>query len=380
MKYKEELEKFIEVLEETQEIPSFFKTEFLDFKQEKMTGKKKVGIIGDSFYSLYVRVYGLTPVLITGGSYFTGEQMDMFPQISDPIAKASIGLLLDPEYNLKEELSAVVVVAKNDSYKKAIAYLKEMGITTIQIEPIPFIREGVPFSLYKQQLTVLNDISKLVMGVFQEGKFKNELKAYEKAYELFAQDSFQGLPTITKSFFTYVLHMTGEKEEFCTALEGFLQQQSGELIPPQVTLMGSAMHLPNYKVFRIFQDIGITHFENECMNLPNYGEMEMSGGAFGLFKKGISFQHKNAFIAPTVGEVNRVELEQNTGGIIYYLLKGQISEAYQAERMEELAIKQGVPFLCVETDYTYTDSEQMKIRVEAFYEMLRSSQKIAATV
>ncbi|MFI3116297.1 MAG: 2-hydroxyacyl-CoA dehydratase family protein [Clostridia bacterium] len=372
MTYLQEMEKFLEVMGDDLKMPSYFTDEFLDIGHENEKSKK-VGIIGDSFYSLYVRAYGLTPVLLPSGSYISGEYAEMFPQISDPIAKASIGLLLDPENNFKEELDAVIIVAKNDSYKKSIAYLRDMNLAVIQVEPLPFLHEKLSFSFYKQQAMVLNDISKLVFGIFNEATFNKELKEYTRAYEIMEEDSFKTLSTMHQTFFKHVLHVANNKSDWCDELEEFLEDIEVKTFLPKVTLMGSSMHLPNYKVFQIFNDIGITHFNNECSDFPNFSEIDTNGG--GLFKKALAFHHKETFNSATVSNIDRMELPTDTGGIVYYLLKGQTSSAYHAERIEELAIEQGVPFICVETDYTYTDSEQMKIRIEAFYEMLKSSSK-----
>lgn len=379
MTYQEELEKFLEVLEQNQEIPSFFKESFLDFKLEnQQVSGKKIGVIGDSFYSLYVKAYGMEPVWLSGGGYFAGEMVDMFPQISDPVAKSAMGLLLDEELKLTETLAGVLVVAKNDSYKKTIAYLKEMGIKVIQVEPIPYIREGLPFALFRQQVIALNDISQLILGVFRENLFKKELNLYQQAYELFAEDSFLALPTIVRDFFVHVFHTTAEKEQFCEELEEFLEDKTQEIPPHQVTVFGSPICLPNYKLYQVFQDIGITHFDNQCQSFPNYEEFDFTGGTVSLLKHAFEFQHKSAYIPATVGEMEKRVMPENSGGVVYYLLKGQTSEAYETDRLEEIALAQGVSYICVETDYTYTDSEQMKIRIEAFYEMLRAAQKVKA--
>lgn len=381
MKYQEELQSFIELIGDTPQLPTYFTTEFLDFLQsEHGEGKAQVGIIGDNYYSLFVKAYGLKPVLLSGGSYFTGDNTDMFPQISDPVAKSALGLLLDPEYKLYETLAAVVVVALNDSYKKSIAYLKEMGITVIQVEPIPYIREGTPFALYKQQLSALNDISKVKFSLFSSSIFTKELQSYQRGYELLQEDACRALPTLVQAFFTHLLHNVWDKDEFCDQLEQYLEGRDTKIPPYQVTLLGSIISLPNRKVFQIFNDIGITHFDNRCDRLPNFGSLDLSGGGLSQMMQCFNFQHTNAFLPGTVAEVQDIILPRDSGGVIYYLLKGQTSEAYQAERLEELAIDQDVPYLCVETDYTYTDSEQMKIRIEAFYEMLSATAKKQAAL
>lgn len=58
-------------------------------------------------------------------------------------------------------------------------------------------------------------------------------------------------------------------------------------------------------------------------------------------------------------------------GVIFHLLKGQLKYAYEAELVEKSAIQQGIPFICVETDYSDADHEQVKIRLEGFAELLR---------
>ncbi len=376
MKYIQEIEKFIQVMSKENEVPEFFTDALLKFNERiENSSLKKVGIIGDSYYSLYVRAYGLMPVLLSGGSYYTGENTGhIFPQISDPIAKSSIGLLLDPELDLLRSLDAVLIVIKNDSYKKATAYLKDMGIKVIQVETNPYLVEKVPFNFYKQQLIVLNEISKLKLGLFNEKIFTYELKAFESAYEIINSDKWNALSTTAQSLLIYALHATDNKEEWCDEAEKYLESFEGKEFEQQVLLMGSEITMPNYKVFQIFNDIGINRFKNECLTLPDYSEIDASSGALSLLGKCLEFQYKNSFSPQTVCAVDKVVFPENTKGIIYYLLKGQVSEAYQAERMEELAIEQGIPFLCIETDYTYTDKEQVRIRIEAFYEMLSSLQ------
>ncbi len=382
MKYIQEIEKFIHVMNKENEVPEYFTDGLLNFKDRiENSSLKKVGIIGDNYYSLYVRAYGLMPVLLSGGSYYTGENTGhIFPQISDPVAKSAIGLLLDPELDLLKSLDAVLIVIKNDSYKKATAYLKDMGIKVIQVEINPYIVEKVPFNYYKQQLLVINEISKLKLGLFNEKTFKSELKVFESAYEIINSNKWKSLSTMVQNLLIYSLHTTDDKDEWCNEAEVYLEKFEEKELGPQILLMGSEVALPNYKVYQIFNDIGIKEFKNECLILPDYSEIDVNSGALNLLGKCLAFQYKNSFSPQTVCAVDRVVFPENTKGIIYYLLKGQVSEAYQAERMEELAIEQGIPFLCIETDYTYTDKEQVRIRVEAFYEMLSSSLNNKANV
>ena len=71
-------------------------------------------------------------------------------------------------------------------------------------------------------------------------------------------------------------------------------------------------------------------------------------------------------------------------GIVCHILKGQIEFDFELPRIEKAAEKAGIPVFRLETDYQYQDMEQLRIRMEAFGEMLaqrnlsgRSSKKTA---
>ena len=63
--------------------------------------------------------------------------------------------------------------------------------------------------------------------------------------------------------------------------------------------------------------------------------------------------------------------KQRVDGIVYHVLKGQIEYDFELPRVEALASFLGVPVFRLETDYQQQDVEQLRIRMEAFCEMLR---------
>jgi len=60
----------------------------------------------------------------------------------------------------------------------------------------------------------------------------------------------------------------------------------------------------------------------------------------------------------------------NIEGVVYHVLKGQIEYDFELERFEALFAEHGIPVFRLETDYQYQDVEQLRIRMEAFGEML----------
>ena len=62
--------------------------------------------------------------------------------------------------------------------------------------------------------------------------------------------------------------------------------------------------------------------------------------------------------------------KRNIEGVVYHVLKGQIEYDFELERFETLFAKYDIPVFRLETDYQYQDIEQLRIRLEAFSEML----------
>ena len=60
---------------------------------------------------------------------------------------------------------------------------------------------------------------------------------------------------------------------------------------------------------------------------------------------------------------------------MYHVLKGCISYDFEVLRLEKELKQQGIPMLRVETDYNPEDVEQLRTRIEAFIEMLKTGKK-----
>ncbi len=371
MQYSNEIEKYISTIKKHGKIPNYFLNILRDVKQENSEKTPmKVGIIGDEFYGLYVRSYGLTPVFLNGGSYLMGENAShIFPQISDPIAKSAVGLLLDDELNLAQELGAVIISANNDSFKKALVYLRDLDLEIIEVEPPSFKQEKMPFSFMLKQISLLNSISKLANTTLDIDLLKYEISGYQKAYRLIDCEKFKSLPTYIQSFFIQTLHIDEDKEFWLDEMEKFLIHNAANTEEKTILLTGSKIQMPNSKLHEILYDVGITHYHDSCLGLADFSDVSLKSNTLSLIKKCFEVQYRHLSNITTVSCNNSYNFPVGINGIIYYLLKGQTSDAYEAERMEEFAIKSNIPFLCVETDYTDTDKEQVKIRIEAFYEM-----------
>lgn len=62
--------------------------------------------------------------------------------------------------------------------------------------------------------------------------------------------------------------------------------------------------------------------------------------------------------------------EKGIDGIVYHVLKGQIEYDFELGRFEKIFEGMDIPVFRLETDYNYQDVEQLRIRLEAFSEVL----------
>ena len=62
--------------------------------------------------------------------------------------------------------------------------------------------------------------------------------------------------------------------------------------------------------------------------------------------------------------------ETQPDGIIWHVLKGQIEYDFELARNENYFEQQDLPVIRLETDYQDQDVEQLRIRIEAFSELL----------
>ena len=148
---------------------------------------------------------------------------------------------------------------------------------------------------------------------------------------------------------------------------------------PKVLLMGSPVYFPNFKIPFLMEDTGLSIWRNldastsVFRNVPKVSEggnvkerIEAYADAWyytdtsSAYMVNSDLRKEAAFLA-NYGQVD---------GVIYHVLKGQVEVDFELEYFEHMFEKAGIPVFRLETDYQYQDVEQLRIRLEAFMEML----------
>jgi len=117
---------------------------------------------------------------------------------------------------------------------------------------------------------------------------------------------------------------------------------------PKMLVIGSPIYFPCYKVPFLLEDIGV----------------DMCG-----FSHEVSGAHIRS---DSLREILQEHIETlRPDGIIWHILKGQIEYDFELLRLEEyITGHMKLPVFRLETDYQYQDVEQLRVRMEAFAELL----------
>ena len=76
------------------------------------------------------------------------------------------------------------------------------------------------------------------------------------------------------------------------------------------------------------------------------------------------FNHNRIKYIHSIINKNRID------GVIYHVLKGHVCYDFELDFIEDMFNSINIPVFRLETDYNEQDVEQLRIRTEAFYEML----------
>lgn len=184
------------------------------------------------------------------------------------------------------------------------------------------------------------------------------------------------------SFCDDPVRFTGAVEKLCDELEQRVAQGEGAFPAgtPRIVLSGCPMAVPNWKIPAIVEGAGaVIVAEESCVGERSTRWLAEEGGA-SLEEMLAQLVERYLRIDCAVFTPNPSRLEhvkelsggRRADGVIHYAL--QFCQPYQMEAgpLQSRMEKDSVPTLCIDTDYSQEDVGQIRTRVEAFIERIRS--------
>ena len=366
----------------------------------------EVLILGPGIPEALLRAFHIHYRYLLGGSHtMTAWSDDLVPRDTDPVSRSILGSIFAPE-GARFGRSLFIIPVSSDSMRKIAYLLKEEGRKTVTLDIPPDHADPLSIAMWEKQLVrMMEAISAHTRRRISQRKIRDAVRCISLArYQLREFLREENRPdvrhTITGSgklliqnsyYFADDLDNWGKQLQILRQETGGLRGDAHKTAEPKragdrprILLTGSPIYFPNYKIPFLIEDAGLsirscldvsTIRQEELMSAKSLRAKSLRTTAQAVHALAASSLAHDASAAYTCNDALRAALyrEIRSGqidGIIFHILKGQIEYDFEMTRMEEMFEYYDIPVFRLETDYQDHDIEQLRIRLEAFREML----------
>lgn len=352
----------------------------------------KVVVLGSSFPEELIYAFGVTPYWVLGGSLQTGAWAgEAAPRDADPVSRSILGTLLELDKLAHDALVLLPIVS--DSTRKLAYLLRRKGINVHTID-IPPVKDDAALLKYQRQLErCIEVLSAHTKKRLTRRAFRNAAALVAQAHDemrrflRFTEEHPALLSDSWRMLICFSYYCADDLTQWTETLARLNDKIKANCTcrPTQssgnVLLMGSPIYFPNYKIPFLLQDVGLhitahmdytTQKAKVALTIEETANITMSNLAKRVYQSDCSGSYaKNECLQAAVLELlDSYEID----GVVYCVLKGQIEYDFELERLEAMCEQRNIPVFRLETDYNQQDVEQLRIRMEAFSEMLRQRQ------
>ena len=353
-----------------------------------------VAVLGPGVPEELILAAGTAPYYVLGGSLkSTAWSDDLVPRDTDPVSRSILGFLQAPDGPDFSETLFIVPVS-SDSMRKIAYLLKEQGFLVHIVDVPPQRNDPLVREKWRQQMFRMTEATaRHTRSRVSAERIRAAVQTVDTACQAlrdFLSISFRRDDLITDAARLLVQNSYYYTEDLScwTAqlmrLNEELKIRRKRYAPrnndlPGILLMGSPVFFPNYKVPFLIQDIGLTVLKNTDVASMKIQRRPIPAGkvrrdtlirmaADRLYAQdgSAAYTSNRALLRSAVQSLKQMHVE----GVVYHVLKGQIEYDFELEQLEQIFDRSGVPVFRLETDYQYQDVEQLRIRMEAFSEML----------
>lgn len=338
---------------------------------------------------------GAVPVKLCSGNYtafLIGD--DIVPRDACPLVKAVMGFCKTGTLPIYNDCELMVMPVTCDCKKKMAGMLQEKKSTYTM--HIPTTRElDEDFEQCVQEMYALIDALERATGqtityqslwesmqligcvqyeFFRFLQFKNEERAVIRGTHVMAMMNALSYLPIDK-WSAQLQKLNAELSERKTNGQYVTRANS-----PRIMITGSPVVFPNIKVPLLIEEMGGSLVADEtCMGERfMYDPTVVVDRSFDGLLRSLANRYVRACTCPTFSNnTQRVDrIRQMIGvhcvqGVVYHVLRGCLVYDFEYLKLEEVCGELGVPIIRVESDYNEEDVEQLRIRIEAFIELIK---------
>lgn len=153
---------------------------------------------------------------------------------------------------------------------------------------------------------------------------------------------------------------------------------------PRILLTGSPITFPNMKIPLIIEEQGgIIAADETCLGDRGTSDLvAVCDDSLNGYYRALANRYLRTCSCPIfpdnetrIHKIEKMVKEDHIDGIIYHVLRGCLVYDYEFEKIEKYFSEKGIPVIRLESDYNEEDIEQLRIRIEAFIEMIKFRKK-----
>ncbi len=361
-----------------------------------------VVILGYGIPEQLIYACNTTPCFLLGGSHASCQWSDdAVPRDSDPASRSILGYALRLAARADIDPLFVVPVA-NDNMRKIAYHLKQEGhaVLPVDIPPVstsPSAQQAWEHSTETLVQTVARHVGRRVTArsLRNANKFVGRARTAILDFEQSCVKCPEVLDSEARLLVTNSYYQTGNLAQWTAALNELTAEIQARyktigrscITAPRILVVGSPILFPQHKVAELINDAGLftlaTVDAASTSRFASLSARESSGGTTALIRaisrKHYGFDSSSASVVNWAMEryVEHLLNSMEVDGVVCHILKGQIEYDFALSRLEPLFDSMDIPVFRLETDYQYQDVEQLRIRLEAFAEMLGQRMLVA---
>lgn len=338
---------------------------------------------------------GAQPIKLCSGNY-VGFQFgdDIAPRDACPLVKAVIGNNLMSQNSIYDACQLFIVPITCDCKKKMADFLKEYKPTVPLHVPINKSDDAAMACYVKDLYEMAHQVEDLTGTKLTRGsllKAIRDLASVQKEIFRFITLKGNNPPLIRGTHGMAIMNsyayddavrwgqqlkVLNDELELRLKNKTFITQKK----LPRILLTGSPITYPNLKIPLLIEEMGgIVAADETCMGDRGlYDPVALTDTSMDGMMRALA----NRYIAPCscpvfsdneqrLLRIKQMIKDHEIDGVIYHVLRGCLVYDYEYQAMEKEITELGLPIIRVESDYNEEDIEQLRIRMEAFIEMIK---------
>lgn len=362
---------------------------------QKPEERKSIGTLCVMVPAELVYAAGAMPVRLCSGSYTAysiGD--DYIPRDACPLVKAVMGFGKIKALPAFDNCSLLVAPVTCDCKKKLAGTIDSVK-DTIPLHIPPLKKDDADTEIFLKELyrliPLLENVTgeqvtakSLAEGINMVGNAQYEMSEFLKyrRHDLSLMSGTQVMAVMNAYSYMPVnlwaeqMHRLNEEMKLRLSQGRFVSRKNQS----RILVTGSPIAFPNIKVPLLIEEMGgVLAADETCMGERGlYDPVSVIDASFDGMMRSLASRYTKPCTCPVfvdnsqrIYRIKQMIKEHKIQGVIYHVLRGCLVYDYEYQLMEDAMGKMDIPIIRVESDYNEEDVEQLRIRIEAFIELIK---------